>query len=134
MMVTLCFAATVRIECATDRLIELPVGLWPIDCVKNSFGRSAATLAVKSSRRAVRQAPDADDPHLCQFEFGEERVVSGLVDQHDVARRQERPDDEIERMIGAEREQDFLFRRLNVLAHQPPGNLLPQRQKPQAEP
>ena len=64
--------------------------------------------------------------HLCQFELGEERVVSGLVDEHDVARRQEGPNDEIERMIGAECKQDLLFSRLNVLAHQPPRNLLPQ--------
>ena len=86
---------------------------------EEDFGMAYVQLGMKVVEvGAVRSAPNPHDLHLCQRQFAEQRIIAGVVDEHDVSRLEQVADDQVEGMVGPLRQEDSALRRVDRALHE----------------
>ena len=85
---------------ADESVIELPVGFWARDCVKNTLARFFGLGRKVLGIRAVRRATHADGRDHGHAQLAEQGIVARAVDQHRIARLGQVSHEQVERMIG----------------------------------
>lgn len=97
----LCCRASCTNRWALPGDISEPVGLWPTDWIKNSFGLWLRRCCSSTCRSAIRQARYAEHVGALQLQLAKQRVIAGVFNQHRIAMGNKTSNDQVQRMVGA---------------------------------